>query len=754
MSADGGYPINLEGARARALLDGRWINWFAGGGLTSRAIRDVIGRDVDAALNHWPVAVHSHMRHHPGTQHYLSDVFEVSPREVFPGEPIAFGWFSPDCTDFSKAKGKALRSERRRGLAWVICDWAAMRCPDVIMMENVAEWLGWGPLFPEGHPQAGERDPSREGETFREWKGTMEWLGYRLEFRTLVSADYGDPTTRERLYGVMRRDGKPIRWPARTHAPRKDAERLGLKPWRGVCEVLDFSLPCPSIFMTRAEGKAEYGLRINRPLQPATLRRVARGIDRFVIRSGNPFIVPITQRVWGGDRAHDSAEPLKTVTTSRGGEFALGQPFLAPVTHPGDARVHDADDPLRTVTGANRGEQAVVAPTLTKFRADSAGADVAEPCPTVTANSWIKRPGGAAPLGVIAPVLAHLAHGDHAKGPGDRVRDVRDPVNAIKAGGGDQALVGVSLAPRYGERAGQAPRVRDLGEPAPTITTTDNGGSLVVAHIHRQFGSTVSGRDIAEPAPSVMSDGAGGKVGVAAAWMTTFQQNIVGAPTEEPLKTVMAGAPRHGVGLANLVSYYGQDAVLGSGLDAPMRTATGKARHGLSTAFVHQANTGMVGHEATDPASTITLKGCTQQLVEARLSLEGGEVGRRGQVLAFLWDQFGAPTEAEWADPTGSVEARLKFGLVILAGPDGGSAVWMIVDIGLRMLTPKELMGAMGFSGEDADLSLDVFDRPVSRTDQTHMVGNGVSRGVVAALIAANCLDQPDTEIAAERDAA
>lgn len=719
MSADGGLPIKvgpiaISGADPLALVDGRWINWFAGGGLTSRAIRDVRGRGPDAALNHWPVAVHSHMRHHPETQHYLSDVFEVSPREVFPGEPIAFGWFSPDCTDFSKAKGKALRSDRRRGLAWVICDWAAMRCPDVIMMENVAEWLGWGPLFPEGHPQAGERDPSREGETFRDWRGTMEWLGYRLEFRTLVSADYGDPTTRERLYGVMRRDGKPIRWPVRTHAPRKDAERLGLKPWRGVCEVLDFSLPCPSIFMSRAEGKAEYGLRINRPLQPATLRRVARGIDRFVIRSGSPFIVPITQRTWGGDRAHDSAEPLKTVTTSRGGEFALGQPFLAPVTHPGDARVHDADDPLRTVTGANRGEQAVVAPTLTKFRADSAGADVTEPCPTVTANSWIKRPGGAAPLGVV----------------------------------------GACLVPRYGEAPGQAPRVRDLGEPAPTVTTTDNGGSLVVAHIHRQFGSTVSGRDIAEPSPSIMSDGAGGKVGVAAAWMTTFQQNIVGAPAEDPLKTVMAGAPRHGVGLASLISYYGQDAVLGSGLDAPMRTATGKDRHGLSTAFVHQANTGMVGRDCTDPASTITLKGSTQQLVQARLSLEGGEVGRRGQVLAFLWDQFGAPTEAEWADPTGSVEARLKFGLVILAAPDGGTAVWMIVDIGLRMLTPMELMGAMGFSGADADLSLDVFDRPVSRTDQTHMVGNGVSRGVVAALIAANCLADPETDTKTERAAA
>ncbi|MDP1738894.1 MAG: DNA cytosine methyltransferase [Caulobacter sp.] len=713
MSADGGVPIIVPGA-GDAPARGRRINWFAGGGLTSRAMRAVFGEDPDAALNHWPTAVYSHMRHHPGTQHFISDVWEVDPRSVFPGEPIGFGWFSPDCTDFSKAKGKALRSERRRGLAWVICDWAALRCIDVILMENVAEWLGWGPLYPEGHEQAGERIPGREGETFREWRGVMEWLGYVLEFRTLVSADYGDPTTRERLYGVMRRDGRPIAWPARTHAPRKDAARLGLKPWRGVCEVLDFSLPCPSIFMSRAEAKAEHGLRVNRPLKAATLRRVARGIDRFVIRSGNPFIVPITQRSWGGDRAHDAAEPLKTATSSKGGDFALGQPFLAPVTHPGDARVGDAGEPLSTVTAANRGE-----------------------------------------ISLVAPVIAHLAHGDHTKGPGDRVRDARDPLNAIKAGGGDQAVAAAHLTKFRGGSAGA-----DLDEPCPTVTANSYvkrpGGAaplgVVAASIQRQFGTAI-GSDAGEPLGAVLAGAGGGKSAVAAAFMTTFQQNIIGSPPDEPLGTVMAGAPRHGLSMANLVSYYGQDAVLGSDAGEPMRTATGKDRHGLSTAFVHQANTGLVGRECTDPASTIVLKGCTQQLVEARLALEGGEVGRRGQVLAFLWEHFGEPDEGQWADPAGTVEARLKFGLVILPSEDGAGQVWMIVDIGLRMLTPRELMGAMGHEGPDGDLSTDAFGKPITRTDQTHMIGNGTSRHTVEALIRANCMP-PEAAAEPELEAA
>lgn len=714
---DGGEPIILAhetlralgAANGQAVARKRRIVWFAGGGGSSEGMKLAYGEGPDAALNHWPVAVYAHMRHNPGTDHYCADAFDVHPMSVFPGEPIGEAWFSPDCTDFSKAKGKALRSERRRGLAWVVVDWAFHRRPDVMIVENVPEFLGWGPLYRDGHPQAGERIPQLEGLTFEAWRRALVELGGVVEWKVIVSADHGDPTTRERLYVIIRFDGKPIVWPAATHAPRKLAVGKGLTPWVGAHTQIDFSIPTPSIFMTREEARAQK-LRVNRPLKPATLKRVARGVDRFVISAADPFIVSITNQTWGGDRARDIREPSATITTAKGGEFAMA------------------------------------APTLAKFRKDSAGGDLREPGPTVTANSYQKRPGGAAPLGIVAP---NLVRTDMASGA-DRngIRDPREP-GATVTGAGGFAVASAYLVPNYGERAGQAPRVLDVAAPYPTVVPKQNGGKLAAVHLHRQFGSTVSGCDAEEPAPTVMVEGAGGKIGACAAFLSTFQQNIVGSPVDEPALTCMAGATRHALAGANLISYYGNDVALGSDMADPGRTVTGKARHGVSAAFMHQANTGMVGRPLDDPSSTIVLKGCTQQLVEARLAVEGGNVGRRDRVLAFLWEHFGPPTAEEWAAPTATLEARRKFGLVKLATGQGDDvAVWMIVDIGLRMLKPRELAGLMGM-GPEFDLATDVHGKPISITDQTHLIGNMVTRHTSAALLAANRADPlplPQTE--------
>jgi DNA (cytosine-5)-methyltransferase 1 len=312
--------------------------WFAGGGGSSEGARQALGKSVDYALNHNPVALAMHEVNSPSTMHLCADVWDVAPQELEPGRPIRSMWFSPDCTHFSKARGAAPVSERIRGLAFCILPWARERKPDVIFVENVEEFRDAGPLLEPPHVRAGYPDPERKGEHFALLNSGMAEAGYVGEWRELVAADFGAPTTRKRLYGVFRRDGLPIVWPERTHAPRKDAKRLGLKPWRGFCEVADWSQPCPSIFLTPDEAKA---VGVKRPLAPATERRIAKGIDRFVI-SGTPFIVPIT--------------------------------------HTGERRSPPVSDPLATITSAHRGELAVCAPTVTKFHSESAGRSAKSRC--------------------------------------------------------------------------------------------------------------------------------------------------------------------------------------------------------------------------------------------------------------------------------------------------------------------------------------------------------------------------------------
>jgi len=626
---------SAHGVRDMGARGGRKVVGFAGGGGSSVAVRLALNCDPDLAMNHWMVAISAHQRHFPGTDHHCADIFDVDPREFRPGERISFGWFSPDCTDFSKAKGGAPRSARIRGLAWSVLPWAVTRRIEVIMVENVEEFLTWGPVYREGQDgKVGEPIPERRGETFARWKGRLEKLGYVVEWRVLNAADYGAPTTRKRLYVIARCDGRPIVWPERTHAPRGECEALGLQPWRGACEILDWSVPCPSLFLTPAECddlRHQTGRRVKRPVVSATQRRVFRGIDRYVVGAARPFLAPVQHA--GDARVYDPADPLRTVTSVAGGEFALVQPFIAPITHhDGRDRVSSSDDPLRTITSAKGGEFSIVQPTVAhviKFQENSIGTKMTEPLHTV-----------------------------------------------------------MSGATRHG------------------IVET----SLTSAFLGRQFGSTVSGRDIEDPAPTVMSGGGGGKTQVVA---------------------------------AHLGSYYATG--IGSDCAEPVRAATAQARHALTVAFLEQANTGMVGHEAVEPLSTIVGRGTTQRLVEAQLAREGGPTGRRAAVLEFLWRHAGEPTEAEWADPLATHAGRLKFGLVVIE-----DQVWMIVDIGLRMLLPKELAAAMGLPPE-YDLGVDVYGQKVSKTHQTQMIGNMVSPPPAVALIRANCphLVEPGVRAAA-----
>lgn len=328
------------------------IDNFAGGGGASTGIELATGRAVDAAINHDPDAILMHQTNHPQTRHYCESVWDVDPWEVTRGRPVGLAWFSPDCKHFSKAKGSKPVDRNIRGLAWIVLKWAGTVKPRVIILENVEEFQTWGPV------RKGKPVKSRRGETFRKWKEQLQALGYEIDHRELVAADYGAPTIRKRFFLIARCDGKPIIWPERTHAP-KDSEEVKngkCKPWRGAAEIIDWTIPCPSIFDTTDEIKEKYGIRAVRPLAINTQKRIARGIEKFVLQNKEPFIVPIGygERKGQAPRVHDIKEPVSTVVSS--GKQYLAMPSLIQYHTEQSERVRGQgmDEPIMTLDAANR----------------------------------------------------------------------------------------------------------------------------------------------------------------------------------------------------------------------------------------------------------------------------------------------------------------------------------------------------------------------------------------------------------------
>ncbi len=437
--------IRVAGLGADELV----VDNFAGGGGASTGIEAAIGRPVDIAINHDPEAIAVHQANHPGTRHYLEDVWAVDPREACGGRPVGLAWFSPDCTHFSRAKGSRPREQGIRGLAWVVIRWAREVGPRIIILENVEEFLTWGPLDDEGFPIA-----ARAGETFREWFSELAALGYEIEFKTLVAADYGAPTTRRRLFIVARRDGRPA-WPEPTHG-------IGRAPWRPAAEIIDWSLPCPSIFDRQ------------RPLAEATLRRIARGIQRYVLEAADPFIIPLTHQ--GDARVHGVDEPVRTVTGARRGELALVEPFLTKY-HGGDAwRGQALGEPLRTVDAANR--FAVVEPFIVRHGhySTKTGAGLREGCGAGTFRGQPLQ----LPLAtvcatndkhLVVPYVAKHYGGEHPDGtPKAFGQDALAPLSTVTARN-HHHLTAAFLTKFYGTSTGADPR-----QPLPTITANDRGG--------------------------------------------------------------------------------------------------------------------------------------------------------------------------------------------------------------------------------------------------------------------------------------
>ncbi|AYF99781.1 DNA cytosine methyltransferase [Lactococcus allomyrinae] len=418
------------------------IDNFAGGGGASTGIEMAIGRSVDVAINHDPNAIAMHKVNHPTTRHYCEDVFQVDPHEATRGLPVALCWFSPDCKHFSKAKGSTPVSKKIRGLAWVAVKWAKAVKPRVIILENVEEFRTWGPLietekglFP---------DPAHKGETFEEFKYELEKCGYIVEFKELRACDYGAPTTRKRLFLIARSDGKLIVFPEATHAPKDTLEVLsGLKlPYHSAAECIDWNIPGQSIFDRK------------KPLAENTMKRIARGLQKFVIHNPNPFIVRIGQTGFGGDRLSYSLEQSLTTITTKA-EHCLVTPTIMVNTsgHPGSS----VTEPLKTITTG--GHQALIQTSWIKEDySKSTGTDISKPVGTITAQSVHQ--------GVMSAFLCKH-YGGNYQGAGIDVRNPTDTITQVD----HHALVEAFLIKYYGSDTGQS-----LNDPLHTIPTKDRFG--------------------------------------------------------------------------------------------------------------------------------------------------------------------------------------------------------------------------------------------------------------------------------------
>lgn len=603
------------------------VDSFAGGGGASLGIQWALGRSPDIAINHDKEAIALHAANHPDSLHLAEDVWKVDPITACAGRPVGLMWLSPDCKHFSKAKGGKPVEKKIRGLAWVAIRWAAAVRPRVIVLENVEEFQTWGPVLRETNRPC----PARRGQTFKAFIRKLTRMGYAVQWRELRACDYGAPTIRKRLFLVARCDGQAIVWPTPTHGKGR------AQPWRTAAECIDWSLTCPSIFLTKEEARA---IGVKRPLAPATMRRIARGIKKFVLDNPRPFIVGVGGRQ-GQSPERSVEQPLQTITSKA--DSAIVLPYLVPMQH--DNAPTSVEDPLQTVTTQGN-KFNVVAPYLATYygpkrEGDDRIADLEEP---------LRTQGTENRFGLVAPYMIPLTHqGD------ERVHAPGDPLPTITgANRGEIGLVAPFLKPRYGEDPdptrrgglGQAPRVRSLEEPMPVIVPTGNGGDLVAA-------------------------------------------------------------------------------------------------------FMAQHNTGNAGHQMEFPVSTIIGKGCTQGLVAAHIKRDFGTStgaavdtplptitsdggGHASLVASFLTAYYGNEKDGgSLFDPMRTVTSKDRLALVTV-----NSVEYVIVDIGMRMLVPRELYRAQGFP-DSYKIDIEYNGKPLTKTAQVRMVGNSVSPEQARAIIAA-----------------
>lgn len=642
------------------------VDNFAGGGGASTGIELAIGRSVDIAINHDPAAIAMHRANHPETEHYCESVWDVDPREVAGGRPVGLAWFSPDCKHFSKAKGGKPVEKSIRGLAWVAVRWAATVRPRVIMLENVEEFTTWGPITPDGYP-----DKRQKGRTFRSFVNALRRLGYQVEWRELRACDYGAPTIRKRLFLIARCDGKAIVWPEPTHGSPDNPDVLAgkLRPWKtAASDVIDWSIPCPSIFERK------------KPLADNTLRRIARGIERFVLNNPKPFIIKVNHH---GEqfRGQDVDEPLQTVTSKNG--WGMVTPFVARIGQTGfggDRLQYEAEQPLTTIT--TKAEHLLVTPVLGVNTSGHPGSPPDEPLRTVTTGNHHM---------LVSPTLIQMG---------------------------------------YGERPGQDPRVLDLEKPVGTVTAGGNKFGLATAelvavpHITK-FRGGATGHGIEEPLHTVTSGagsarpaGAAHAMGMVTAFLAKhYGGNYTGPGSgmEEPVSTITT-TDHNALVTAHIARHFGES--VGSSAEEPIGTVTagGGGKSSLVTShLVKLRGTCKDGQQVTEPMPTVTAGGM-----------------HVGEVRAFLIAYYGSSVGQEVTEPLQTVVTKDRFGLVTIEGVD-----YQIVDIGMRMLEPHELFAAQGFPSNYI-IDRDANGKRYPKSAQVARCGNAVPPPFAKALVQAN----------------
>ena len=503
------------------------VDNFAGGGGASTGIEMATGYSVDIAINHDPEAIKMHKANHPNTKHYCENMWAVDPVKACNGHPVGLAWFSPDCKHFSKAKGGKPKDKNIRGLAWVALRWAGLVRPRVIMLENVEEFKTWGPLNRGHHPIK-----AKQGKTFEKFVQQLNDLGYTVEFKELIAADYGAPTMRKRFFMIARCDGKPIVWPEPTHGPA-DSETVKaglLKPYVGAYTQIDFSRPCPSIFDTSEEIKEKYGIRAVRPLAQKTMGRIARGFIKFILDNPEPFIIQCNH---GGERRpNDIREPMPTITGKHG--YGIVEPYMVQIGQTGFTkdRSKDVREPLTTIVSKN--EHCLIEPMLAPYMG------------TNTTN----HPGG----------------------------NCRDPIHTITTGN-QQCLISPTLIQYHSETAKDEVRGQLIEEPIMTVDSSNRYG-LVASFLHKYYdgGYKGAGETVENPLPTVA---AWDHNSVVTANLIQMNNHCDGKDIRQPLPTITAGDGHFGEVRAFLIKYYGQGT--GQDIKDPLDTVTAQDRFGLVT---------------------------------------------------------------------------------------------------------------------------------------------------------------------------
>ncbi len=429
------------------------IDSFAGGGGASQGIFEALGRHPDYAINHDDDALAMHAANHPETVHLSKNIYKVDPMDVVGRNPVGLLWASPDCKHFSKAKGGRPVKRNIRDLAWVVVSWAKRARPRVIILENVEEFQDWGPVGLDGKPCA-----DRKGKTFKKWVATLRRQGYCVEWRELRACDYGAPTIRKRLFLIARRDNVPIVWPEPTHGPvGSEAVISGqLQPWRSAAEIIDWSLPCPSIFLTKEEGRV---LGVIRPLAFNTMARIARGVKKYVLDAALPFIVQV-QNASNPNGTVDLRSPMQTITANpKGGGHALLTPFVS--RQFSGSIGHSLDDPSGAITAGGGGKSALVTAFLAQHNTGVTARAMAEPLSTIVSRGSQQQ-----------LVAAHMLS---MRGSDRRDRAVDQPLETVTAGGTHAATVCAFLSKYYGTGEGQ-----DAAEPMHTLTVKDRFSVVTV----------------------------------------------------------------------------------------------------------------------------------------------------------------------------------------------------------------------------------------------------------------------------------